>query len=198
MYKVFIEEKAFYLTFNVSKELINPKYEIINVYGGDKDHFKGLLKGENKIINFESHKKLKKQIKHNFQIISAAGGLVVNEKNEILMIYRNDCWDLPKGKIEKGEKKKQAAIREVEEECGIKNLTIEKALKVTYHTYSYKQKEVFKQSFWYLMNYKGDEKLIPQLEEGITKVEWVSIEDLPNKLNNTYGNIKDVIEAYLS
>ena len=126
----------------------------------------------------------------HFKCIEAGGGKVLNELGEVLFIYRNDTWDLPKGKIEKGESTEEAAIREVEEETGIENLTIEKPLDTTYHMYKYKEKYVLKISYWFQMtsDFKGE--LLSQLEEGITKVEWLSDVDTEAALKNTYENIK--------
>lgn len=195
MYKVFIEDKVIYLTFNASKELFNENYSFIsenkvsNFWEENKDFDK-------KIINFYSHKRLNEFLENNFKIITAGGGLVVNENKEILMIFRNGKWDLPKGKIEKGEKIKEGAVREVKEECGVKKIEVIERLKTTYHTYKLKESRVLKESIWYLMSCRGDQKLIPQKEEGITKVEWVSKKDVSRKMKNTYENIKEVISAY--
>ena len=125
-----------------------------------------------------------------FKIIEAAGGKVYNNNNKVLFIYRNDTWDLPKGKIEKGESTEDAAIREVEEETGIEKLTITEPLETTYHIYEHKQKYVLKVSYWFKMKSDFTGNLLPQLEEGITKVDWLSSEEIHQALNDTYENIK--------
>ena len=125
-------------------------------------------------------------------LIEAAGGLVYNLDNQLLMIFRNGKWDLPKGKLEPGENIRQCAIREVEEECGVKNLTISKKITDTYHTYELKGNPILKRTYWYMMNSDFDGKLVAQIEEGITKVEWVNEEDIAKKLENSYGNIKEL------
>lgn len=125
-----------------------------------------------------------------FKIIKAGGGKVFNKKNEILFIYRNDKWDLPKGKIEKGESIEEAAIREVEEETGVEQLKIEKPLETTYHIYKYKKKYVLKISYWFKMRSEFIGELYPQEEEGITRVEWLANIEIENALKNTYKNIK--------
>lgn len=125
----------------------------------------------------------------------AAGGLVFNKKDEWLMIFRNDKWDLPKGHLEKNETIEECAIREVKEECGISELEIIKAITITYHTYEYKGIQVLKENHWYLMTSDGTEQLIPQIEEGITKVEWQDAKLLKESLKNTYGSILDVFES---
>ena len=131
-----------------------------------------------------------KEFKWFFKIEKAAGGLVTNKREEVLFIYRFNTWDLPKGKIEKGEKKKEAAIREVEEECGISGLKIEKKLQKTYHIFQRNEREVLKITHWYQMKTNFEGKLTPQLEEGITDVAFKNKQQTRVALQNTYGNIK--------
>ncbi|MEN8835360.1 MAG: NUDIX domain-containing protein, partial [Polaribacter sp.] len=131
----------------------------------------------------------------NLKVIPAAGGLVLNDEKSVLFIYRNEVWDLPKGGIEKGESKEIAAIREVEEECGITNLSILKQLPTTYHIYDYKGLNL-KQTFWFLMHSNDTSALTPQLEEGITKVAFLNSKKIKSALLNTYTNIKLVYDAY--
>ena len=126
----------------------------------------------------------------NFKIIEAAGGIVENLHKEILFIYRNNTWDLPKGKVEKMENIEETALREVEEECGIKQLVLDKLVDKTYHIYKIKGKYIFKITHWFFMysDFKG--VLSPQIEEGITKVIWVDRKNLSDVLINTFANIK--------
>lgn len=129
-----------------------------------------------------------------FKIIEAAGGLVRNQKNEFLFIFRNGKWDLPKGKIEKGEKIKTAAVREVEEECGIGELTIIKEITSTYHIYFINETAILKRTYWFEMTCGDDSKLIPQTEEGITEVKWIATKDLKQVYENTYESILEVLK----
>lgn len=133
------------------------------------------------------------------QKIIAAGGLVVNENGELLFIYRRKHWDLPKGKLDKNETIEECAIREVKEEVGIKNVKIVCFLYKTEHQYFDKwiQQEVIKETHWYLMKTKSTEKLYPQLEEDIEKIEWVNTQKMDKYLNNTYPTIIKVIDVYL-
>ncbi|MBB6499950.1 NUDIX hydrolase [Pedobacter cryoconitis] len=140
-------------------------------------------------------KSLFQQIKGGLTVIKAAGGLVMNAKDEYLFIFRNKKWDLPKGKVEKGEGLKEAGKREVEEECGVKILTNDEKLCKTYHIYEMGTKLVLKRTNWYKMTVKGSPKLIPQKEEGITKAEWLAASDLKPVLKNTYPSIVDVLKA---
>ena len=131
-----------------------------------------------------------------FRIIEAAGGLVKNEKGEYLFIFRNGKWDLPKGKIEKGEGIKTAAIREVEEECGISGLSIIKELPPTYHTYTMEEKAILKCTYWFEMSCDDTSAiLVPQIEEGITAVEWIATKNLKKVFKNTFESIKEVLKS---
>ena len=126
-------------------------------------------------------------------MIEAAGGLVFNKDGDILMIFRNGKWDLPKGKLEIGESIEECAIREVEEECGIYGLDITEKLLETYHTYNMDGEEVLKKTYWYKMKTDYSAKLIPQIEEGITKVSWIDKNQIAEKMRSSYGNISDVL-----
>ncbi|MCC6837555.1 MAG: NUDIX domain-containing protein [Bacteroidia bacterium] len=130
-----------------------------------------------------------------FKIIEAAGGLVQNNEGKWLFIFRNGKWDLPKGKIEKGEKVKTAAIREVEEECGISKLQIIKELPSTYHTYFMEEKQVLKRTYWFEMSCADTSALVPQIEEGITDVQWLAPTEFKKVKTNTYESILDVLKA---
>ena len=125
-------------------------------------------------------------------MIHASGGVVFNNDN-LLMIFRNGFWDLPKGKIEINESEMECAVREVEEECGIDKLTVVKFLKYTYHTYVEDDQAILKKTSWYLMLSNSKKKLTPQKSEGISKVIWVSKNDISFKLENSFENIKDLL-----
>ena len=128
-----------------------------------------------------------------FPKIVAAGGKVINDKNEMLFIFRDKKWDLPKGKVEKNENITQTAIREVKEETGIKNLMIVKPLDKTYHIFKRAKKTYLKETYWFEMKSNHDKKFTPQIGEGITRVEWISQEKIPLIIKNTYENIKFLI-----
>ncbi len=129
-------------------------------------------------------------LRSKYSTVKAAGGIVLNKNSELLIIKRNGLWDLPKGKIEKGERKKIAAIREVEEECGISGLNLVSKIGKTFHTYQFRGEDVFKITYWFLMDYSGDEKLIPQIEEDITEVKWITKSEINSLLSQTYESLK--------
>ena len=131
--------------------------------------------------------------KKKFPEIIAAGGKVINNKSEILFIYRNKKWDLPKGKAEKNENISQTALREVEEETGIKNLSIIKPLDKTYHIFKRGSKNYLKTTYWFEMKSDYNGKLKPQKKEGITRVEWIAVENLSSILPKSYANIRLLI-----
>ncbi len=130
-----------------------------------------------------------------FEVIVAAGGLVISS-NSALLIYRNERWDLPKGKWEKGETHEQTAMREVEEECGISNLEIDTALPTTYHIFYENNSNKLKITYWYLMHTNSEELPVPQEEEGIDKATYISIEKIPTLTAAMYANISDLLAEY--
>jgi 8-oxo-dGTP pyrophosphatase MutT (NUDIX family) len=135
--------------------------------------------------------------KFKFYYIEAAGGFIEKD-NEFLFIHRQGIWDLPKGKLEKGETIINAAIRECEEECGIKQLTITKQLSSTFHLYKYKKGFALKQSYWFYMKSDYSKKLTPQLEEDIDEVKWFSKHEIETIIiKHTYYTIRDVINEAL-
>lgn len=145
-------------------------------------------------INKDFESVFKKQLK-KIKCIKAAGGAVKNGKGNLLAIYRLKKWDLPKGKLEKGEQSKKAAKREVEEECGISVDYVGKKLITTYHTYQMKNHLILKQTDWYEMGVNKEPVLTPQKEEDITKAIWISKEDFITLKDETYPLIVDVINT---
>lgn len=129
-------------------------------------------------------------------IIEAAGGMVMNQYGELLMMKRRGFWDMPKGKLDEGETIEECAVREVSEETGLSNLSIIKKLQTTYHTYIYKGAEAIKPSHWYLMSHIGNEELIPQTEEDITEIRWVNKEEARSLVDQAYPSIAEMIEYY--
>ncbi|HEY4209494.1 MAG TPA: NUDIX hydrolase [Puia sp.] len=138
---------------------------------------------------------LRKAFWKKFILIKAGGGLVKNERDEVLFIFRRQKWDLPKGKLDNGETLEACAIREVGEETGLKEISLEKPLLVTWHTYDDSGKHILKETHWYTMKAPGDQSLLPQQEEQITALKWVAKKDFDTVLSNTFPSIKDVMKA---
>ncbi len=196
MYKVFVNDKPLILTTSVKKEYNYPVYMFAAVSFDAIIHklantsISGLYLFSNALdkdwITF----------REKIKPVIAGGGLVLNEKKEILFIYRGNKWDLPKGRTESGERIEQTAIREVEEECGIQNITLKNFLTVTYHVYFQDAQYKLKETHWFLMfsDYKGT--LSPQIEEGITRVSFKKPAQIKELLPNTYANIRLVYEKY--
>ncbi len=131
--------------------------------------------------------------------IIAAGGIVMNPKQEILWIFRRGFWDLPKGKLDPGETIPQCALREVQEETGLTQIHLNEIITITYHDYfdNYLNTQVTKETHWYKMSIQDLQNGIPQTEEDIEKMEWFSLDALGIPMQHTYENIKLVIAAYL-
>ena len=141
------------------------------------------------------YEKMVKDFEAMYPVVEASGGLVRNEKNEFLFIFRRGHWDLPKGKLEKNESRRDGAVREVIEETGIKKVKIIDKIGVTYHIFKNKKgKESIKKSHWYLMR-SEKQKLVPQLEEDIEIADWKTLNEF-KKMSPAYNNIKDIIEKY--
>jgi 8-oxo-dGTP pyrophosphatase MutT (NUDIX family) len=138
---------------------------------------------------------LKKAFFKKFMLVPAAGGLVINEKGKWLFIFRRNKWDLPKGKIDGKESPEKAALREVEEETGLRNVQLKQKLTDTYHTYDESGHHILKQTHWFLMHVSGEQQLTPQYEEQITNIEWADPSDLKKYLDNTFYAIRDVVNA---
>lgn len=199
MYKVFINENV--IIFNGSPQDLPKGYDSKEfVITSLEDVVKLIETVENEETNsmaFIITGNTKKQwslFKSKYTQVKAAGGLVRNGTGDYLFIYRNNKWDLPKGKVEKDEKTKQAAIREVMEECGIKNLELNDHLLDAYHTYTLNGRRILKKTKWYSMS-SEDNVFVPQIEEGISEIKWIPYTNLSKVLSNTYTNILEVIAA---
>jgi 8-oxo-dGTP pyrophosphatase MutT (NUDIX family) len=135
-----------------------------------------------------------------FKIIEAAGGIVYNPQHALLCIERFGKWDLPKGKIEAGETKAEAALREVEEETGLKGLVLEEFRTTTYHIYTHPKKEnawILKPTYWYKMRYAGNNLPEPQTSEGIDSVLWLAPAEIEKIVSNTYASLVSLFRLNL-
>tara|TARA_B100000767_G_scaffold275765_1_gene315268 strand:+ start:21373 stop:21966 length:594 start_codon:yes stop_codon:yes gene_type:complete len=195
MYKVFFNQKPIFLI----TELV-PQTNEIPVFFIKFSSPEGIVKAlkvkkiKSLYLYHPSEDKLWMHFLKYFPVVEAAGGLVRNQNQGLLFIYRNNKWDLPKGRIEKNESVKLAAIREVEEETGVDGLEIIRPLINTLHIFSRNGKYKLKKTFWFEMKTSSQKDLIPQTKEGIEQAVWISELEIPEKFENAYENIKLVYQ----
>ena len=190
MYKVFVNDIPLILS---TEREIGSQYTSIPIKKAKiKRIIKKVSKGELFYVNLyhEKEEKLLKILKKKLKTIVAGGGMVYNQKGEILFIKRNGRWDLPKGKAEKKETIEETSIREVEEETMVEGLEITKFLQTTYHILKRNGKYKLKETHWFEMKTSYEGELIPQEKEGITKVKWKDFEQSQKALKKSYENIK--------
>jgi 8-oxo-dGTP pyrophosphatase MutT (NUDIX family) len=193
MYKIFVNDKPIILTSRVDQETNFKNYLLNTVHIGKviKELNTTSLKAVH-LIHKDENKLLKKFLKLLPNVI-AGGGKVYNDKGDILFIYRNDKWDLPKGKTEGIESIEDTAIREVSEETGVNGLEITKPLDTTYHIFKRNGRHRIKITYWFEMKTSFNGNLYAQEEEGITKVEWLDSYQTREALKNSYANIRALI-----
>jgi ADP-ribose pyrophosphatase YjhB (NUDIX family) len=204
IYKIYINEVEVILkpTADITAEDTGGTGNVVVKYTGNKKHLldyihvlEKSIKSEKFVIHSDDFIKLKADFKSHFSEIEAGGGLVRNDKNEYLFIYRRGSWDLPKGKIEPNETKKTAAMREIQEETGLKKMVVLPKIMVTRHTYrSNVGKRIIKKSHWYLVECKK-QSLVAQTTEDIQKAEWMTMEKFFSKKRQVYPNILDVLHT---
>lgn len=194
MYKVFVNDKPLFLTNKISRETnfqlfllesVDVKQIIVKMFQN---------KIQSAYLYHPDEKEIMKKLRARILVNKAGGGFVYNKKGEVLFIFRNGKWDLPKGGIEKGESIEDTAMREVEEETGVGKLRITNKLKKTYHVFKHKGKYKLKITYWFEMYSDFEGTPQGQLEEGIEKVAWLNPEEIKEALKNSYGNIKLLFE----
>ena len=194
MYKVFVNDKLLFLTNEIFKET---DFQLFLLESVD---FKQLIVKyfQNKIqkayLYHPDEREIMKVLKTKIPVNKAGGGLVYNKNGEVLFIFRNGKWDLPKGGMNKGEEIEDTAMREVEEETGVNGLSISKKLQKTYHIFKRNGVYKLKITHWFEMHSTYDGIPIGQAEEGIEKVEWKNPEQIKEALKNSYENIKLLFE----
>jgi 8-oxo-dGTP pyrophosphatase MutT (NUDIX family) len=190
MYKVFVNDVPIILS---TEKKIGKQYTAIPL---KLVKFKKLIEkinnGELTYVNLyhKNPENLEQFLRKKLPVVEAGGGMVFNDKKEILFIYRNSKWDLPKGKVEKGETYEEAALRETIEETGVKDLVIKRFITKTYHVFKRNDKFKLKVTYWYEMYSNYDGPLIPEPSEGIKKVKWKNFEKTQKALQDSYENIK--------
>ena len=205
MYKVFFNDRKIAITGNRNAPIVNETAIIENLNSVEdvKNWFLAFVANQtDSAILLHPSPELfwKEMFLPVFTQIPAAGGVVIrNEK--LLFIFRNEKWDLPKGKIDEGETKKEAAIREVAEESGITGHLIKKELPSTFHIYQSPYKKtlgqwILKETFWFEMEYSGRENGTPETQENITEIRWFTKNELDEVIANTYENLKSVVKLY--
>jgi ADP-ribose pyrophosphatase YjhB (NUDIX family) len=196
MYEVFVDNKKILLT-DCIQDLNNSRVSIVESkilsFDNYADFLKILPSSSIIFVLCENVEYSWRQFLKAFEKVEAAGGIVDCE-NSFLAIFRNEKWDLPKGKLEKNEDPILGAMREIEEECGVKHLQYVKPLTVTYHTYEYKGSPVLKKTFWYQFHLTEKQRLTPQIDEGITQAVWFEEENISVFLNNTFTSIEAVLK----
>ena len=210
-YKIFINGKSLYIVENpaeVEEILSGDRHFIIQPYK-DKKQFLGLLdiltgniNPSSMIVYAKRPAKVLETVIEQFTYMEAAGGVVRNEADEILLIFRRGFWDLPKGKQEKRESLEKAAVREVKEETGVDNVKVTGKVnfpglqnECTYHSYILDEDHILKGSHWFNMETAYSRKLKPQRSEDIEEAVWVREEDLENFYDRMYDSIIDVLKA---
>lgn len=129
-------------------------------------------------------------------VVEAAGGVVEDGTGRILMMRRRGWWDLPKGHVEKGESHEEAALREVAEETGLRQMRLLGPLTTTRHFYRMHGRWETKCTWWYGMRCEGDETPVPQTEEDITETRWMQGTELWQAVAGSYGTIREVFDAW--
>lgn len=201
-YKIYFNEGALIIT-----DSPNALRGIPNLYyiGDDDLHtsFKILTSSESTgkamtfgLIAYDAAETFK-EFAENYTVIQAAGGLVFNKENQLLTIKRNGLWDLPKGKIEKHEDQRAAALREVMEETGINMINISDKIGESYHAYFEDDVLLLKETHWYAMNSSGKSNLKPQIEEGISEVKFEHLDWFRSPDFLSYNSVKDVVKKAL-
>ena len=203
MYKVFNENKAIIFTQDKKIAQVNAnqlwiKYEnTINLLL-QIESFKALHDVDELLVCCDNNiENIYADFISNYFLIEASGGFVLNKKNELLMIYRNNKWDLPKGKIEDGEAAKQAGLREVEEETGVEDLEIISNMPPTFHLYTMNGVDYLKKTWWYEMKTSYEGNLVPQNEEGITKAVWCNHVQTKKNIPFAYHSLHDNLALIL-
>ncbi|MEQ9423692.1 MAG: NUDIX domain-containing protein [Cyclobacteriaceae bacterium] len=200
-----IEPKNYDVVIDGELKKVKPKSLIddVLVKNASKEDIDHLLKlmTDKRFVNldavtFSSSNKIEtvEYIKEKFKVIKAGGGVVAKD-DRILLIFRKKKWDLPKGKLKKKEGKKAGALREVEEECGVK-VSIENKICTTWHTYLLNGKYILKKTYWYHMSCLDERHLAPQLEEGIEEVRWMDFDQTKQALYNSYRTIRHVVKRF--
>ena len=201
--KIYVDESPIFITNKLSAELKKKSIQNDILFIKDENStivdsiLKALKKDKKEIIILTDNiEKAKAVFFKHFTDIEAAGGIVQNEKKELLFIFRRGKWDLPKGKLEKNESPEICAAREIEEETGVKNLILKHKIGETYHIYQENKAWILKTSHWFYFISKGKQHTTAQTEEDISEVKWIHTRNIKEPMANTYQNIKDILNVF--
>lgn len=201
--KIYVDESPIYITDNLSADLkikstqknvlFIENENLINV----ESILNAIIKDKKEVIVLvDNIEKAKSIFMARFTNIEAAGGIVQNEKKELLFIFRRGKWDLPKGKLEKNESPEICAAREIEEETGVKALLLKHKIGETYHIYEENKMHILKTSHWFYFVSRGKQNIAAQTEEDISEVRWINTRNIKEPMANTYQNIKDILSVF--
>lgn len=197
MYKIFVNEKKLLISKHSEELEKNLEYESFTTLEIALDLLENTSVKELNVFG-ENIDEIWQEFQKLFRIIEAAGGLVNNPKGEILFIKRLGKWDLPKGKMEKGESREESAIREIEEETGLVDVELAEFINTTYHIYIERNGDkILKCTHWFEMNFDGEDTSKPQIEEGITEVAWKNTTQIEDEVfPSTFQNIKLIVKEF--
>jgi len=200
--KIYYNDKPLILTTNMEAYLdANPVSEMYQFFSGATlRSFTQALQlmdrpgSPGAIIEDISEAALQDQLLAMYTPIQAGGGLVFNEQHALLMIFRRGKWDLPKGKLDDGEDIAACALREVGEETGLQQLTLDGKLCDSYHIYTQDAYAYLKHTSWFKMKGTSSDKLLPQKEENILEAKWVAEKEIGPLAMRSYEAIRDVLK----
>ena len=194
MYKVFVNQKDIILTSTA------PKGKGVKVLPLKSTPFKNIIRiirttrVKRLYLMHDNPKKLLSGFKKKLPVTIAAGGVLQHEEGKLLFIYRKKRWDLPKGRVDKGETLEGAAKREVKEETGVKKIKVGKPAGVTYHVFKRNNRYQLKETHWFFMKTSYEGVLTPEIKEDITKATWKNKSKTAKAIKNTYPNIEDLFD----
>ncbi len=198
MYKIYVNRTP--LVLSTAPPATPDTSQLVAPYSGQPKtllHYVDMMEKSRRfqqvVLFYDDVTKLFQDFCTHFQIVEAAGGIVYNERQEILLIFRRDTWDLPKGHIDPGETPEQAALREVREETGLQELVLHDFAGMTYHTFRDRQnRRTLKPTHWFRMSARQT-TLCLQAEEDIEQAAWVTSESFAQLRSNAFESVSELL-----